>query len=259
MRTRPSHRPTAGTRPMSGNEAWVALVAAAGQSRRFGGDTPKQSLRIADRSLLGWSLLALENAGCDRALVAVCDPASPQMQAEIAALGLAVEFCPGGPSRAASVLNMLRHLAEYDAADRWVLVHDAARPCVRSEQIRILTDRVRQRATAQASRPVGGALAMPLDAALRRPVELEINAPEQCLDRDGLWIMQTPQMFRACELLNAMENWRGELSELEDESRAFVANGGEVLLVAGSAANLKVTRGEDLAVAEKLLSSGGGR
>lgn len=247
-----------------GNDSLVALVPAAGRGQRFGGDVAKQSLQIAGRSLLQWSLDAMHRAGCERALVAAPPGGVEALRNECGEVGLAVELCEGGPSRAESVLNLLQHLCSQSSEAAWVLVHDAVRPCVDPGHIKALVSEVRRAAAARPQQAVGGALAVRVDAALRRSnarSEAESGKAsgaaclEQCLDRSDLWLMQTPQMFRADELLQSLQHWQGEWSELEDESQAFAANGGQVLLVPGSPANLKVTRREDLQVAELLLTA----
>jgi 2-C-methyl-D-erythritol 4-phosphate cytidylyltransferase len=154
-------------------------------------------------------------------------------------------FC-GGETRAASVFNGL--LAVNDAVDGsdWVLVHDAARPCLRTGDIDRLIAEV-------GDSEVGGLLGVPVADTLKRA-----NADREAVHteaRENLWRAQTPQMFRYRVLIEALR--RADIAAVTDESSAVEQTGARPKLVPGSATNLKVTYPEDLALAELILKNRG--
>jgi 2-C-methyl-D-erythritol 4-phosphate cytidylyltransferase len=145
----------------------------------------------------------------------------------------------GGETRADSVRNGLRAMPGV-AHDDWVLVHDAARPCLTAAMLDRLIDEVRED-------DVGGLLAVPLADTLKRAdAQARVLATEP---REGRWRAQTPQMFRHGVLLDAL----GAAREATDESSAVEARGLQPKLVLGSDLNLKVTWPEDLLLAELVL------
>jgi 2-C-methyl-D-erythritol 4-phosphate cytidylyltransferase len=152
---------------------------------------------------------------------------------------LAPLYC-GGSSRRDSVLNGLVAMASAVDPNDWILVHDAARPCLGAVELRRLID-------AAAGDEVGGILAVPVSDTLKRgDDEQRIVETEP---RDGLWRAQTPQMFRHALLLRAL---RG-MEHVTDEASAVEALGYRPKLVEGSTQNLKVTFPADLEIAERLL------
>jgi 2-C-methyl-D-erythritol 4-phosphate cytidylyltransferase len=147
----------------------------------------------------------------------------------------------GGSSRAASVANGLYELTRAGAgALDWVLVHDAARCLITPEQIDSLID-------ACAHDEVGGLLARKLPDTLKREEGGRVAAT---LDREHLWLAQTPQMFRIGLLMHALERAGGQVT---DEATAVEALGHRPLLVPGGSQNFKVTYPDDFALAEAVL------
>jgi 2-C-methyl-D-erythritol 4-phosphate cytidylyltransferase len=145
----------------------------------------------------------------------------------------------GGATRAASVRN---GLAELDVEERdWVLVHDAARPCVSNEELRKLLEALR-------GDEVGGLLAIPLADTLKRE---RSGRCVQTVDRSNLWRAATPQMFRAGVLRRALD--MAVDVEITDEAAAVERLGLEPRLVEGFATNIKVTLPADAALAEAIL------
>ena len=152
---------------------------------------------------------------------------------------LAPLYC-GGASRRDSVLNGIIAAASLVDPNDWMLVHDAARPCLGRPELRRLMD-------AAGRDEVGGILAIPVADTLKRADdENRIVATEP---RDGLWRAQTPQMFRHGMLLRALR----EAEHVTDEASAVEALGHRPKLVEGSTKNLKVTFASDLDIAERLL------
>ena len=152
----------------------------------------------------------------------------------------------GGATRGESVANALALLEGRATAQDWVLVHDAARPCIATELVEQFLDEV-------GDDPVGGLLALPLADTLKR-VEEETLRVGETIPREGLWRAQTPQMFRY-ELLR-----RGlaRRKDATDESQAVESLGQMPRIVQGETANLKVTFAEDLPLAEMVLGRQGG-
>ena len=148
-------------------------------------------------------------------------------------------FC-GGASRADSVLNGLRAIADDTAESDWILVHDAARPCLAPWHIETL---VRELIHDE----VGGILAVPVADTLKR--EDSTHRIAGTVPRDGLWQAQTPQMFRYVMLKRALESAR----HVTDEASAIEAMGLRPRLVRGDPTNLKVTCPLDLHLAEWIL------
>ncbi|MFZ4536708.1 2-C-methyl-D-erythritol 4-phosphate cytidylyltransferase [Propionivibrio sp.] len=219
-----------------------AIVPAAGNGARFGSAVPKQYLEIAGRPLIHHALAALCRCQrIDRVWV-VLSPGDEWWGAyDWTSLGTKLEavFC-GGSTRAESVANGLATVANVLAEDDWVLVHDAARPCLSQEMLAALCDEL-------ADDPVGGLLAVSVADTLKRAdADQRVAATEP---RDGLWQAQTPQMFRYGLLRRALA-WNFAVT---DEASAIEAAGFKPRLVRADATNLKVTFSADLRLAELIL------
>lgn len=220
---------------------FVALVPAAGSGSRIGGSLPKQYLSLLGRPLIEYTLRALTaHPRIEKVFVVLSPDDAGWDELGIAFEKLVVLRC-GGEARAQSVANGLKAMAGEISADDWVLVHDAARPCLRAGHIdRMLAE--------LADDPVGGILAVPVADTLKR------SGPEQriveTVPREGLWQAQTPQMFRHGLLLKALE-LAG--SGVTDEASAIEQMGLQPKLVEGDARNLKVTYPRDLALAALIL------
>lgn len=220
-----------------------ALVPAAGSGARMGGETPKQYLPLAGKPMLHHALAMLCGAPEIETVFVVLAPDDDQFRGyDWSALGEKLQplYC-GGATRAETVLNGL--MASELEPDAWVLVHDAARPCLSRNQLGRLI------AELQADE-VGGILAVPVADTLKRAnAEQRIARTE---DRDGLWQAQTPQMFRAGLLLEALE----AAPRVTDEASAIEALGLHPKLVASESTNFKVTYPQDMRLAELLLKEG---
>ena len=148
-------------------------------------------------------------------------------------------YC-GGQSRRESVYNGLVASRDEWDADDWMLVHDAARPCLPQRDLQALL-------TECETDQIGGILALPVAETVKKASQNRITATE---DRASLWLAQTPQMFRAGLLLQALQRARGAVT---DEASAVEQMGLKPKLVAGSRENIKVTWPEDLSMAESIL------
>ena len=223
-----------------------ALVPAAGSGSRMGGERPKQYLPLAGVPLIRHSLATLCRVPAIARVFVVLSPDDAEWpRHDWSALGdkLTVLDC-GGASRADSVANGLRAVAGRVAANDWVLVHDAARPCLTVDQVEALIDEV-------GDDNVGGLLAVPVADTLKRAGPG--GRCEATVSRDGLWQAQTPQMFRHGLLLRALE----QAPAVTDEASAVEALGLRPKLVAADAANLKVTYPFDLQLAAWILDRRG--
>lgn len=219
------------------------VIAAAGASTRYGGATPKPWLRIGGKSLLEHALRALSVAPGVAGGVVVTAPGDRRFRRLPPAARRGAVAVAGGPTRALSVLNGLRALVTAEPED-WVLVHDAARPCLPRRDLLGLIAECRRDA-------VGGLLALPVADTLKQADDEGRSA--RTLPRERLWRAQTPQMFRHGQLLRALEHALAEGFEATDEAAAIEGLGLRPRLVEGSALNLKVTRPGDLALAQAAL------
>ena len=224
--------------------SYYAIVPAAGTGSRFGGETPKQYQLLAGRPLIYYSLAALcRQPRIERVWVVLAADDTWWRQHDWTSLGYKLEtvFC-GGATRAESVANGLRAAATAADDDDWILVHDAARPCLSQTMLSALCDEL-------ADDPVGGLLAVPVADTLKRADDAQRVARTE--PRDGLWQAQTPQMFRYGLLSHVLAEHPGGT----DEASAIEAAGLRPRLVRADASNLKVTYPADLRLAEVILQA----
>lgn len=225
---------------------YYAIVPAAGSGSRFGAALPKQYLPLAGKPLIHHTLAALCRCErIDRVWVVLSPDDTWWCEYDWASLGPKLEtvFC-GGATRAESVANALAVAETAAADDDWMLVHDAARPCLSQAMLTVLCDEL-------ADDPVGGILAVPVADTLKRAdTDQRVAATEP---RDSLWQAQTPQMFRYGTLLRALAEHPG----VTDEAGAIEASGLKPKLVRADATNLKVTYPADLRLAELILQERG--
>ena len=228
----------------------VALVPAAGigaRALKAGQDqTPKQYRLLAGQAMLRYSVQALlADPRIQEVRVAV---APGDAQAESVLAGLPRTTCSpcGGPTRAETVLNALREVQL--SPEDWVLVHDAARPGLPLDALNRLID-------ACLADSVGGLLAMPAADTLKA-AQPHGDKVARTVPREGLWLAQTPQMFRAGLLLEALTQAlpaQGGPNGPTDEAQAIEALGYAPLLVRGSGRNTKITWPEDFQWVESWL------
>lgn len=218
-----------------------AVVPAGGAGLRVGADLPKQYLPLGGRCVLEHALAPLLAARWIEGVVVVLPPGDQRFAKLACAADPRVRVASGGAVRAESVLAGLRVVRQSSAAASsvFVLVHDAARPGLRMQDLEALRE--------AASDGDGGLLALPLADTLKRAEGDRVAAT---VDRRTLWQAQTPQLFRLDRLLAALEQALADGLEVTDEARAMEAAGHRPRLVPGHAANLKVTTPEDLPVAE---------
>jgi 2-C-methyl-D-erythritol 4-phosphate cytidylyltransferase len=216
-----------------------AIVPAAGVGKRMQSDRPKQYLELADKTVIEHTLSRLLEADIFSAIaVAISkeDPYWPELSISQHPL---IITAPGGKERADSVLSGLKAINEQAADADWVLVHDAARPCITASDIHHLVD-------ALLDDEVGGILALSSPDTLKQVQGISITGT---LDRSHIWRALTPQMFRYGMLKTALEQAQGNPG-ITDEASALELKGLQPKIVEGRPDNIKITRPEDLALAQ---------
>ncbi|MEO8674333.1 MAG: 2-C-methyl-D-erythritol 4-phosphate cytidylyltransferase [Casimicrobiaceae bacterium] len=229
----------------------IVLVPAAGGGRRFGGNAPKQYALLGARAVLACTLDRLAAALSPMPIVVALAPDDRHYDAAIGARDGVETLRCGGGTRAATVANALAALAKRCGDDDWILVHDAARPCVPVDAILRLVSEI-------AREPVGGLLAIPAGDTLKREDSAHPGRVLHTEDRRGIWQAQTPQMFRY-GILRAAYALPGTHATTDDAQavEALAATGAcaQPRLVVGSAQNVKVTYPSDLALARAILAT----
>lgn len=223
-----------------------AVVPAAGIGTRMQSEIPKQYLPLHNRCVLDCTLEHFcSHPSIDAIVVPLAehDQWWPQLQL---AEHKKIISTSGGKERCHSVLNGLRALENEASNTDWVLVHDAARPCLRRADLDKLIDTVRAAAS-------GGILALPVRDTMKRGDES--GSVLATVERANLWHALTPQMFRLGDLRDSIENALQKNLLITDESAAMELSGHDVLLVEGHADNIKITHPQDLLLAELFLSN----
>jgi 2-C-methyl-D-erythritol 4-phosphate cytidylyltransferase/2-C-methyl-D-erythritol 2,4-cyclodiphosphate synthase len=225
-----------------------AIVPAAGRGARFAeaapGSAPKQYAPLHGATVLEWSLRALlaEPRVISVVVALAADDAQwPQVAAGLGSAKLQTTI--GGANRQDSVLNGLDYLASQAAADDWVLVHDAARPCFNSTDLTALLDAI------SAAGAAGAVLAAPVVDTVKR----ELGGALATVDRQGLWRALTPQVFPYAQLRHALKEAALAGVLVTDEAQAIERMGLRPTLVQGSPFNVKITRVSDLTIAAAIL------
>jgi 2-C-methyl-D-erythritol 4-phosphate cytidylyltransferase len=212
----------------------------------MGDALPKQYLQLAGRTLIEHACAALLGTSAITALVVAIHPDDDIMRTLDLARNSRVVLVEGGDERADSVLAGLESLGACAEPGDWVLVHDAARPCLQRLDVEQMLARLGQHA-------VGGLLARPVTDTMKRASaadEVEATVP-----RERMWLAQTPQMFRYGLLLEALRRAKADQAAVTDESSALERLGYKPALLVGSPANIKVTYPQDLGLAAWYLSN----
>lgn len=208
----------------------------------MGAGSPKQYLKIGGKPMLRHTLDAFLSSDLIAHTFVVVSPDDPYIDIVAPSHGVTVLRC-GGASRMESVRNGLAVLANTLAPTDWVLVHDAARPGLNAELIEKLISSVGEH-------PVGGLLGLPVVDTVKRCIEGEACGT---IPRNGLWLAQTPQMFRHKLLSDALKA-ATDPNTITDDASAVEALGLTPKLVEGHPRNLKVTLPDDIRIAELYLA-----
>ncbi len=222
-------------------KSWV-IVPAAGAGKRFSLEARKQYAKFLDMTVLEYTLKRLLAIDHIKIVVAVSPEDKAWRQLAIFK-NTSIEVIFGGKERADSVLLALEHIKDEAEMNDWVLVHDGVRPCVKVADIINLMDQL-------SSHAIGGILAVPVVATIKRATsKAEIKATE---DRSRLWEAQTPQMFRFSLLLEGLRQASRANWQPTDESAAIENLGHMPRIIEGSHDNIKITRREDIVIAEAI-------
>ncbi|MDH3713900.1 MAG: 2-C-methyl-D-erythritol 4-phosphate cytidylyltransferase [Gammaproteobacteria bacterium] len=225
-----------------------AVVPAAGSGARMRTDIPKQYLPLAGRSVLDRTLGALLAGGVFERLVVVLAAGDGHWCDSPLADDARVITTTGAASRCESVSNGLARLSEFADGDDWVAVHDAARPCVTAQDLQNVLSAAQVHAD-------GALLAIRVTDTLKSAdAQDRVSAT---LDRERLWRALTPQVFPLQTLRTALETAMSGGLQPTDEAQAMELAGYRPRLVQGRADNLKITRPDDLQLAEAVLRSAG--
>ncbi|MBS0581721.1 MAG: 2-C-methyl-D-erythritol 4-phosphate cytidylyltransferase [Proteobacteria bacterium] len=233
----------ANTERAARESAFWCVVPAAGRGTRFGAGVPKQYLPLAGKPLLLCTLERLAAHPRIAGLMVALAADDAHWPGTVSLHGKPVLTCHGGGERADSVLAGLRALDGRMSHDDFVLVHDAARPCVRAEDVSRLIE---------LGIAAGGALlAAPLRDTLKRADAQGFSIATE--PREARWRALTPQLFRHGALVAALEATQAAGVVVTDEAMAMERAGHRPLLVEGAESNIKVTTPADMALAEFLL------
>jgi 2-C-methyl-D-erythritol 4-phosphate cytidylyltransferase len=225
-----------------------AILPAAGVGRRMGSTVPKQYLELAGRAVIEHALDLFVSHARIAGVVVALGVEDGYWEATAYAAHPRVRRAPGGAERCHSVLNALAALDGQADADDWVLVHDAARPCLRVDDLDRLIDGLLDDA-------VGGLLGIPVRDTMKRAGTGE--RIDTTVDRSSLWHAYTPQMFRLGLLRRALHEALEAGDLVTDDASAIERLGLAPRLIEGHADNIKITRAEDLPLAHFYLQRQG--
>ncbi|MCC2955748.1 2-C-methyl-D-erythritol 4-phosphate cytidylyltransferase [Massilia sp. IC2-477] len=224
------------------SQRYLALIPAAGVGARMAAGSPKQYLPIGGKPMLRHTIDAFRSSPLIAHTYVVVSADDPFIDGVVPAEGVTVLRC-GGATRMESIRNGLRMLHGSVSLDDWILVHDAARPGLDAELIaRLIVE--------TGEHPAGGLLALPVVDTVKRHVGGEVAT----VTRDGLWLAQTPQMFRYQLLCRALDA-ATDPAAITDDASAVEALGLAPKLVEGHPRNLKVTLPADIRIAEMYLAA----
>ena len=221
---------------------YIALIPAAGVGARMAAGGPKQYMPLGGKPMLRHTIDAFLSSDRIAHTFVVVSPEDGVIDSVVPDAGVTVLRC-GGASRLESVRNGLAALSGQLREDDWVLVHDAARPGLNAALIASLIDGVGEH-------PGGGLLALPVVDTVKRAAGGGVHT----VPRDGLWLAQTPQMFRYRLLGDALAAAQ-DASAITDDASAVEAMGFSPKLVEGHPRNLKVTLPSDVRIAEMWLAA----
>jgi 2-C-methyl-D-erythritol 4-phosphate cytidylyltransferase len=221
-----------------------ALIPAAGHSVRFGGTTLKQYAHLMGQPVIAHSIEAVRRHPAVGSVTVALAPDDGIFDELVRPVYPWVHTVEGGASRAATVMNGLQSILEREPDSAWVLVHDAARPCLSVNSLRSLL-------AAGLASAHGAILAAPVSDTLKLADDAGCIA--STVDRSRFWAAQTPQLFRIRELATNLQTALTSGESPTDDAAAMERAGCHPLLVEGPRSNIKITGPEDLALAEFIL------
>ncbi len=244
----------------SSNNVWV-VIPAAGVGKRMRSDTPKQYLKINNKTILEYTIACFSSHLDVAGIIVVLHTDDPYWnQLNITTFSKPLYTVEGGEERSDSVMQALQYLliVEQLNEDSWVMVHDAARPMLKNSDINKLLE-LREMGV------VGGILASPVRDTMKRS---EVSQADKTLNktnvltkisktepRGNLWHALTPQLFKLGELNNALQTAFEKGVVITDEASALEAMGKQPVLVEGCSSNIKITQPADFELAKLLLNN----
>ena len=221
----------------------IVVIPAAGVGQRMGSDIPKQYLKCNGRPLITYSLALFEACDWIDAVYVALSEDDEYWPECVGDAYSKVRTITGGDSRAQSVSNGLSAALEEYENYTWVLVHDAARPCLFEQDLAVIYNEI--------SHPGchGFIVAEKVNDTVKQ-VDAD-NCIVQTVDRSKLWRAQTPQVFKLGELADALTI--DDLADITDEASAMERAGANIMVIQGNPKNIKVTQPDDLALAELYL------
>ena len=222
-----------------------AIIPAAGIGERIGGDIPKQYLQISGKTILEHALSPFLGNQRIKSLVIALNDKDTYFSCLNIQTSKDIFTVTGGQTRAQSVFNALQKIKNRINSNDFVLVHDAARPCLSENDLNELID-------ATLMNDVGCILASPITDTVKKVCNGSIV---ETLDRSELWRAYTPQMFRFHHLFNALSHCLKNNIPITDEASAIEAVGLKSCVISGAITNIKVTTPDDFVIAEKYLSA----
>lgn len=260
---------------LSNNLTIDTVVVAAGVGKRFGSQMPKQYTHIGSQTVLQHSIAALSKVQQLSTCYLVIS--EEDMIAKTLSFSMPIEWVVGGKERMNSVFNAVQTIWQqyqnplsdkafsdkdshhaYD--NHWVLIHDAARPCVNPSDIEKLITQttqqfLQQSQQKQAQESAGGLLAIPVRDTVKQIIHAQDKVlAQKTLDRSQLWLAQTPQIFPLATLYDYLTQAIEQTIAFTDEASLFEHFGKQPLLVEGSHSNIKLTFPEDLQFAQVYLA-----
>jgi len=232
---------------MSAEQRYWGIIPASGVGQRMGGELPKQYLTLHDKTLLQHAIERMVNHPRIAGVVVAVAATDDRWRALENSFGDQVHWVTGGVERHNSVLNALCALSKIAPPDAWALVHDAARPCLRSDDIDHLIDEVERDSV------IGGILATPVSDTMKRVNQT--GGIVETVNRNGLWRALTPQMFGVEMLIAAIEYAMKQDFPITDEASAIESLGHSPKVVAGHPDNIKITIPQDLELAHLYLKT----
>ena len=231
------------------NSKVFVVIPAAGVGRRMGSSMPKQYLELTESgpTVLTKSIQVIfQSVRVEKAIIAVASD-DELHRSSIASFENSCRVVRGGELRMESVSNCLDTLVDEANERDWVMIHDAARPCVRKEDIKKLL-------SCRSSSSAGSILALPVTDTLKL---CEGGTIRGTLDRQKIWKALTPQIFKFNIIKEALDKAKNEGKSFTDEAQAVEHLGEKVEIVLGHTDNIKITFEEDLQLARYFLSSRG--
>lgn len=221
------------------------VIPAAGSGSRMQADTPKQYLQINGKAVLQHTIERMAQIPKLQGIVVALSENDPYWSSIQVPENINLITTTGGAQRLHSVLNALHVLNSKANVDAWVMVHDAARPCVSLDDVAALHHSIN-------SNHCGAILATPITSTIKKVADSQIT---ETVDRSNLWNAQTPQMFTLASLKNALESALAANTPITDDAQAVMATGEKVNIVHGSDKNIKITWPSDLSLAKMYMEN----